>query len=297
MVARLQRWLVFGGIAAAIVWPALWWARSPLAACTGLAVLAFTHATVLAIEFVTTRRVSARDPLPRATRAQCLKAWMAESWIAPRVFCWLQPFRSHAVPDHLPQGGRRGAVLVHGFLCNRGFWTPWLRELRAADRAFVAVTLEPVLGSIDHYPATIDAAVVRVAEATGQAPVLICHSMGGLAARAWLRDFANRPGETRAHRIITLGTPHGGTWLARFARSLNGRQMRIAGAWLRQLDDACARTRVPFTCWYSNCDNVVFPISTATLAGADNRLADGLGHVEMAFDAALRRNALALLDD
>ena len=124
------------------------------------------------------------------------------------------------------------------------FWTPWLRELRAADRAFVAVDLEPVFGSIDRYVQTIDAAIVRVTAATGQPPLLICHSMGGLAARAWLRDADG----ARVHRIVTLGTPHRGTWLARFGRTANGRQMRMGGEWLQRIDGERTSVRqVPFT--------------------------------------------------
>jgi pimeloyl-ACP methyl ester carboxylesterase len=293
MVARLQQCLVLGGLLGAIVWASFWWSRSPLLAVLSLVALTCTHTTILAMEFVASYRINGRDPLSRARVPQCIRAWLAESWLAPRVFCWYQPFRSRAVPDHLSANGRRGVVLVHGFLCNRGFWTSWLRELRADDRSFVAVNLEPAFGSIDHYAQTIDDAILRVTAATSLPPMLICHSMGGLAARAWLRDAD----PARVHRVVTIGTPHRGTWLARFGRTLNGRQMRVGGEWMLQIEGEHASTRrVPFTCWYSNCDNIVFPTSNATLPGADNRLADGSAHVEMAFDLEVRRETLALLD-
>lgn len=73
--------------------------------------------------------------------------------------------------------------------------------------------------------------------------------------------------------------------------------MRIGTEWLAQMTSEQASARqVSFTCWYSDCDNVVFPISTATLPGADNRLSGALGHVEMAFDACVQRETLALLE-
>jgi hypothetical protein len=50
-----------------------------------------------------------------------------------------------------------------------------------------------------------------------------------------------------------------------------------------------------FTCWYSNCDNIVFPASTATLAGADNRLVHGAAHVQLAFLPEVMDATLALL--
>lgn len=44
---------------------------------------------------------------------------------------------------------KRGVVLVHGFMCNRGLWLPWFIPLQARGHAYVAVNLEPVMGSID----------------------------------------------------------------------------------------------------------------------------------------------------
>jgi len=293
MIARLQRWLVLAWLAIALFWLGVWAGRSPAVAVTGLCVLVFGHACFLAFEFLASYRVGAGDQAPRPGPLQCVGAWLAECLVAPRVFCWLQPFRWREIPDQLAPDPRRGVVLVHGFVCNRGFWTPWLAALRAEGRVFVAVDLEPPFGSIDNYVRIVDEAIVRVTEATGRPPVLICHSMGGLAARAWLRDFDG----TRVHRIVTIGTPHHGTWLARFGRTANGREMRMGGEWLQKIDcERATAQQVPFTCWYSNCDNIVFPTSVATLPGADNRLRPGKGHVEMAFDERLRRETLALLD-
>ena len=164
---------------------------------------------------------------------------------------------------------------------NRGFWTPWLHRLRAQGNPFVAVNLEPVFGSIDDYAPEIDAAVERVTQATGRVPVLVCHSMGGLAVRAWLRTHQ---ADQKVHHIVTIGSPHGGTWLGRFSFVMNGQQMRLAGDWVTQLVGGELPGRsARFTCWYSNCDNIVFPASTATLPGANNRFVPGEAHVAMAF--------------
>ena len=103
--------------------------------------------------------------------------------------------------------------------------------MRRLGHPFVAVDLEPVFGSIDQYVAIIDEAVERITRATGMAPVLVCHSMGGLAARAWLQAKA---ADSRVHHVITIGSPHHGTWLGRFSRVANGRQMRLDSGWLRR---------------------------------------------------------------
>ena len=166
--------------------------------------------------------------------------------------------------------------------------------MQGRGHAFVAVNLEPVFGSIDDYAPQIDAAVRQVTLATGLAPLLVCHSMGGLAARAWLRRMN---GQARVHHVVTIGTPHRGTWLARFGHGQNSRQMRLQSDWHTRLDqDLPADSHALFTCWYSNCDNIVFPAATATLPGADNRLVRGAAHVQLAFQPQVMNATLALLD-
>ena len=131
-----------------------------------------------------------------------------------------------------------------------------------------------MFGSIDDHPPLVEDAVRRVTEATGMAPLLIGHSMGGWPSVPWLRAYQS---DARMHHAITLGTPHGGTWPGPFQPDDQRRQMRLGGEWVRQLQAAAEPSgrAARFTCWYSNCDNIVFPASTATLAGASNRLLEG----------------------
>ena len=292
MIARFQRAFVLFQLLATAAWLWWWWPQSPVWALAGAAVPLGVFLFVMTTEFVVMHVTNRCDGAPRARVAKVITAWWAEVCSALLVFCWRQPFRHGSQPDWLPPEptGRRGVVLVHGFMCNRGIWLPWFAPLRQAGHAHVAVNLEPVMGSIDDYAATIEDAVLRVTAATGVAPVLVCHSMGGLAVRAWLRAHH---ADDRVHRVLTLGTPHGGTWLGRFSRAVNGRQMSLAGDWVVALQRAEPAARAAlFTCWYSNCDNIVFPASTAALAGADNRLVDGVAHVQMALHPAVMRACL-----
>ena len=296
-LARLQQVTTLSLLAAAFAWLGWHWQRSPAAAVLGFAFIAFGYALFLGLEFIALYFVSRRDSTPAPTWTDIARAWAGEVVTAPRVFCWRQPFRWNEEADHLEGGqlaGRRGAVFIHGFVCNRGFWTPWLKHLRQQERAFVAVNLEPVFGSIDAYVPLVEHAVQTVTRATGLPPVLVCHSMGGLAARAWLRDAKDA---SLVHRVVTIGTPHRGTWLARFSRTRNGDQMRQGGAWLAQLErDEASRPLPPFTCWYSDCDNIVFPVETATLPSADNRLVKGAAHVQLGFVQEVIAGTLQLLE-
>ena len=252
----------------------------------------------LLVEFVLIAVVNRRDPAPRAVFAEMVRAYGGEAVAALRVFMWWQPFRHSTIPDTSAgeaESSLRGVILLHGFLCNRGIWTLWMRELQSEGRPFVALNLEPIFGSIDAHSPQVEAAVIRMTRLTGQAPVLVCHSMGGLVARAWMRSAA-AGAEARVSRIITIGSPHHGTWMGRLSPVLNGRQMRLASRWISHLSDDPNSARFNgFVCWFSNCDNIVFPASTATLPGAENRLVPGIGHVQMALSPEIRRETLALI--
>lgn len=281
--------MTVGALLAALSWAWLCWRGGhPGWAVAGAVSIVGGYALVLALEFALLRLAHGDDPTPRATPTQLLRAWWGEVRAAPRVFCWRQPFRSRRWPDHLPAAaqGRRGLLLVHGFFCNRGVWNPWLQRLRAQGVPYVAVNLEPVSGSIDDYAQILERAVQQLERCTGVPPVIVAHSMGGLAVRRWLAG-AGQAGDARVHHIVTIGTPHRGTWLARWALSTNMREMRIDSPWQRLLGTSELAWRpAKFTCFYSHCDNIVFPPATATLPGADNRHLPGVAHVEMVDEPA-----------
>ena len=283
MLARLQTLITLGLLALAAAWAVgAWRLGTPAWAIGGVLVILFGYAGVLAIEFLLLKRAHGDDPTPRATPAQLLAAWWGEVRWGPLVFCWRQPFRSNAWPDDLSEAnrGRRGLLLVHGFVCNRGVWNPWLLRLRERGVPYIAINLEPVFGSLEDYVQAIELAMRRLERHTGQAPVIVAHSMGGLAVRGWWAAHGN---DERVHHVVTIGTPHSGTWLARFAVSPNARQMRQRSDWLQALAQREPPGRAArFTCFYSHCDNIVFPPSSATLAGAKNVHLAGVAHVHMA---------------
>ncbi|MES2942135.1 MAG: alpha/beta fold hydrolase [Pseudomonadota bacterium] len=299
MLANLQKLITLSLAAAALCWFFHYYNSAPWLALGGFLLVILGYSSILALEFIFLYFVNKSDPAPQASPVMLVKAWLGETLTAPRVFFWRQPFRSRAVADQLSPPsqlhGHRGVVFVHGFFCNRGLWTPWLQRLQGSPHAFTAISMEPVLGSIDDYSDQIDAAVDQITRVTGQPPLLVCHSMGGLAARAWLKS---RQAEARIHRVVTIATPHGGTWLARFGIGDNTGQMRLASEWLGLLDYNMPVHRPSlFTCWYSNCDNIAFPTSTAALPGADNRLVQGVAHVQLAFWPEVMDATLAMLDD
>jgi len=296
-LARLLQLVLFAHVAVALAWAGWRWTASPAQALGGVALVVLLGPIVLAFECALSARANRSDArAPQAAAAQWLRSWLAESAHLYRAFAWRQPFRWRIVKDQLgpESAGRTGVVFVHGFMCNRGFWNAWMRTLLAQRRGYVAVNLEPTFGPIDGYAPALDEAVARVRNATGRPPALVCHSMGGLAARAWWR--ASR-GSREIAALVTIGSPHAGTWMGRFSLHDNGRQMRLGSAWLQALaQDETRRPLPPATCWYSNCDNMVFPAATATLPGAANRFVAGRAHVALAFDPEVLEGTLRLLE-
>ena len=60
--------------------------------------------------------------------------------------------------------------------------------------------------------------------------------------------------------------------------------MRHRGPWIADLASREPAERYArFTCYYGNCDNIVFPSSAAMLDGAENIHVPATAHVQMAF--------------
>ena len=261
MNARLQRVWVLLRLAVALFvgWRFGWgW---------GLLTLAL-HAAILAGGFLQLRWVNRPAPDWR----QLLRAWAGEVVASELAFSWRQPWREWAEPDHLPADARTGVLLVHGFCCNRGRWNGWMKKLREQGIAFVAPSMEPAFGSIDAYADEIEAGVQTLQALTGRTPVLCAHSMGGLAVRAWWRKHG--AGHDAPPRVITLGSPHGGTRMARFGQGKNAKQMRLRSPWLAELPVV-----TDVDCFWTPCDQVVNPAETAILPGSRAHRVDGVGHM------------------
>ena len=209
---------------------------------------------------------------------------------------------------HVPRGCARMTVhrdssrvpvlLVHGYGCNSGFWAH-LEPLLDRERiSHASIDLEPVAGSIDDYAPLIEARVRELCAATGAARIaIVAHSMGGLAARAWMRAYG-KPGQgsARVAKLITLGTPHHGTVLANLGLGANAAQMRRDSAWLRALDGGeSGDDRARIVSIYTHHDNIVAPQESSMLAGACNVAFGGVGHVALGSNPRVLAEVLRVL--
>ena len=218
---------------------------------------------------------------PRTPEAQLDFAGMARLFAGEVVavaMSWpLIALHRLLISDPPPAPAKLPVVLVHGVLVNDGVWFTVRRYLaRHGIGAVYTINYGPPYGDIEHFAEQLDAKIESVCKATGATRVLIVgHSMGGLVARAYLRQR----GPARIERIITIGTPHHGSV---FARGVIGRclaQMRPGNEWLAELNrDEATAPPVPITAIWSRHDSLVAPQASGELACAENIALLGVGH-------------------
>lgn len=239
---------------------------------------------IIGLSFVLTAIYASPRPASPGVGVR-LKLWLGEiaaAWsilfVAMPMERWLMPRdRDGARKDRPP------VLLIHGYVNNAGsMWRLW-RALRRRGLRVHTLNLEPVYGDIDCYAPLIESRVAAIRAGTGTPRVtLVCHSMGGLAARAFLRHCSDRRVDACVDKVVTLGTPHRGTVLARMELSPNGRQMAPDNAWLKALAAheaglwSCAMVSI-----YSIDDNIVAPQLNAHLEGARNLPIAGIGHISL----------------
>ena len=261
-----------------------------LAVLVGIIVVVIARLVITGNNFILASRYRSETPMHHRIRMwQAVRLFLGEFRATMTASSWTMPFhafskRTARQPQGLP------VLLIHGYGCNSGYWHSMSKALVKANITHHAVDLEPVIGGIDEYVPMIHRAVEALCRETGfDKVVIVAHSMGGLASRAYLRDY----GSKRIAKLITLGTPHYGTGLAHFGVGLNTHQMRwtateqegIASDWLRTLKAGeNAEVYRLIVSIYSHHDNIISPQTSSHLVGAKNIELNGIGHVALGFD-------------
>lgn len=196
------------------------------------------------------------------------------------------PWKFALRPDPAPAPARRDPViLVHGYFSNRGYFRYLARWIEAEGLGPVFAPNFPVVfNTIEDFAAKLHREIERISTGCGRdRVVLVCHSMGGLAAREYLRVH----GSSRVARLVTIASPHHGTALAAVGIGANARQMCRGCDFLKALEDSEAgRAPVDTLSIYSPHDNLVAPQDTSRLPWARNVALPGLGHVRIIDDPA-----------
>jgi pimeloyl-ACP methyl ester carboxylesterase len=205
-----------------------------------------------------------------------VRAWLSESGVFASMQ-WLMALEPWLTRRwDAPATGSRPVLLVHGIFCNRGIWWRLRRRLVASGYGpVVAVNLPRPAGAIDAQVGSLEQALERLQSLAPGAPVLVvAHSMGGLVVRGLL---ARRP-TAPIGRLVTVGTPHRGSALARLCPSRGCRDLRPGSAWLLAHEPTAGSSPVPATAIYSLDDDLIGPRTSAHWPAARNVAVRGVGH-------------------
>ncbi len=133
---------------------------------------------------------------------------------------------------------------------------PFWRDLRIVEKQL----LEKVKG---------------IYEKSGRRVDLVGHSLGGLVSRSLAQKHPEY-----VRKVITLGSPHKGTYVAYLGLfTKSGRQMIPGSSYLREINSMPLPETVQFYSIYSLRDMAIIPHDSARLEGAINIPIENLGHI------------------
>lgn len=172
------------------------------------------------------------------------------AWLRPGI----RPLRRTAAPDDKPP-----VLFVHGYTHTASAWilyALWFRragymDLHAMTYNSWKLDFQGIVRQLERETQAI------LRQRPGQKIILVCHSLGGLAARALLNTS-----ELRRHvlALVTLGTPHQGTTLARIGMNDLAHRLEFQGQLIADIEATDIPTGVPSLAIYSPVDNMVMPL-------------------------------------
>ena len=201
----------------------------------------------------------------------------------------------------LPPGpaNRTPIIFVHGLYHNHTAWYLYLRWFRRWGWSHMkAVNLRGKFRSIHEFARILADEVEKVkAESRSDQVDLVGQSMGGLVIRSYLAEGSSR---AKIRRVVTLGSPHGGTKLAVFGLGQAAKEMVPGSAFLESLNQG---VQIPeggrFYAIYTIVDNMVLPNESTKLNwdGVKNLETRIVNHVGLAYCKHTARLVKECLDE
>jgi triacylglycerol lipase len=195
-------------------------------------------------------------------------------------------------------------LLVHGIVDNHSVFSVLDRALRQRGFETVAVYDYAVLTrDVRTAAGRLGEAVATLVRTSGHDRVhVVGHSLGGLLARYFVQRLG---GDAYVRTLVTLGTPHGGTELARLAPRAFPlvRQLSPRSPVIRELAEPAPGCRTRFLAFSSDLDHLVVPSRNARIEHPDldatNVAVRGVGHLSLSINRRVAQQiatALGALD-
>lgn len=162
-------------------------------------------------------------------------------------------------------------VLVHGFKDDARKMGKIADALQAEGRMVYSVTLTPSLGQVGiEQLAGQLAGYLDTHLGPKERIDLVGFSMGGLICRYYVQRLGGLP---RVGHLITIASPHNGTWWAWLPRNPGSVQMRPGSDFLRDLNhDKAALNQIRFSSIWTPLDLMILPASSSRLGVGRERV-------------------------
>ncbi|PSB20121.1 lipase [Phormidesmis priestleyi ULC007] len=155
---------------------------------------------------------------------------------------------------------RNPILLIHGLDGSRCAFRRMLPDLMESGWKVYSLDLVPNDGGAKlEYLAEQVADYIAQTFAPRQAIDIVGYSMGGIVGQYYIQNLG---GIDRVQRLITLSTPHAGSWCAYLRNNAGCQQLRPNSAFLKQLNQRSEMLKhLNFTAIWSPFDVLTMPIS------------------------------------
>lgn len=187
-------------------------------------------------------------------------------------------------------------VLVPGLDDTAAIFKPMMRALQRQERQPHGLSLRPSNGDtgLDELAAQVNH-YINQTFSPDQTIDLIGFSMGGIVSRYYVQRLDQHE---RVHRLITIASPHAGSWLAYGRWNQGCEQMRPGSAFLSELNQDVSRLhRLNFTSIWTPFDLMIVPARSSQLPVGYELTFPVLFHPWMVSDPRCLNAIATLLDE
>ena len=109
---------------------------------------------------------------------------------------------------------------------------------------------------------------------------IVAHSLGGVVARYYIERLG---GAKHVGRVVTIGSPHHGTVIARLGALFpSARETVVGSSFYADLGPLVAREGIVFTSVWSRADAIIEPPESSSIAPVgEDRVFENLGHLSL----------------
>ncbi len=196
-------------------------------------------------------------------------------------------------------GDGQPILLIHGYLHDSSAWIYHRWQLRSHGFGPIyMLNLGYPFLSIRDYVKKVEAKVSQIKKETGRKDlILIGHSMGGIVSALYALRAASPDTVTR---VIAIGSPLGGTHLARIALGADGKEMRRNSELLKKLpEEILSHPKIRFYHIATKTDQIVIPYTSELVGAVLDRqyLLNDIGHVSLLYSPRVSKRIINWLAD